>query len=62
MTNYEKIKSMSIEEMDKFIGRIMDCCCLKCEECPLPFSDSESCDIQSIKQWLESEVNENANE
>lgn len=49
MTNYEKIKNMSVEEMANFINKIGAYC----------FYDSEcvSC-ISIIVKWLNSEVEE----
>lgn len=52
MTNYKKIKNMSVEEMAEFM---MDIDYIG--ECPLPKErcNGRSC-IECIKQWLESEV------
>jgi hypothetical protein len=57
MTNYERIKNMSVEEMaEKFDKGICGCeCCVK------RYSD-EPCHFDNcrpfIKQWLETEVEE----
>ena len=51
MTNYEKIKNLSVEEMARFmdIHNIYPCRhCIGCE-------NSSSCE-QGIKKWLESEA------
>ena len=54
MTNYERIKSMSIDEMADYFNEIFDCC-----NCP---NDMFLCEgngyvcTKYIKQWLESEV------
>ena len=57
MTNYEKIKAMSVEEMAEWL----DCIPTGCKFCPA----REICEItialdctMTFKQWLESEVEE----
>ena len=54
MTNYERIKSMSIEEMAEMLAWEVDC-----YECPAAIngcsSDFNKCAEQQ-KKWLESEV------
>ena len=65
MTNYERLKSMSIEEMTLFLSKVLDCCrdCIEdrsaCDkECPM-YSYNRTNDIcvdYDIKDWLESEV------
>lgn len=55
MTNYERIKSMSIDEMTDYFNEIFDC-----PNCP---NDMYLCESNGyvctkyIKRWLESEVN-----
>ena len=54
MTNYERIKAMSVEEMAKAMGFNIDCIC-----CPIPCN--EPCEAmptcsESFRLWLESEV------
>ena len=52
MTNYEKIKSMSVYEMAMFLKTISNCEDNLCNECPL-----EGCaNVKGIAKWLESEV------
>lgn len=58
MTNFENIKSMTVDEMSKFISKVVEC-----EKCPV----SVFCNVDTtyqecperLKQWLLSEV-ENA--
>ena len=56
MTNYEKIKAMSIDEMADYLNEIFDC-----SNCP---NDMFLCESKGnvctkyIKQWLEQEVSE----
>lgn len=54
MTNYEKIKSMSINEMATLISAP------PCEICDYKGTDCSgvSCNL-SVKKWLESEAEEN---
>lgn len=51
MTNYEKIKAMSIDEMAMFLANYV-----ACEYCPMENSciAKAGCD-ELFKQWLESE-------
>lgn len=57
MTNYEKIKAMSVEEVADFLNGIKSSCC----ECPA----IETCEANPydlcgivISKWLESEAEE----
>lgn len=52
MTNYERIKSMSIDEMVELISK-GECYC--CKQTTDQFCVEMTCE-QGIKQWLESEV------
>ena len=62
MTNFEKIKNMSIEEL----ARLMDSVSSDCQECPIQeFCDSIRPTIRRIpfckavwNEWLKSEVEE----
>lgn len=52
MTNYERIKNMSVEDFADFLYTISECENNLCDECPL-----EKCvNRQTIAEWLESEV------
>lgn len=58
MTNYERIKYMSVEEMANLFEEISICCLVQdCNSCPIhePLS---YCTEEYIKIWLESEVEE----
>ena len=59
MTNYERIKSMSIDEMAGYFNGIFDCC-----NCPndmfLCESNGNVC-TKHIKHWLESEYRKMSN-
>jgi len=51
LTNFEKIKGMSVEEMAEFLDD-----CTECECCVLK---DRACDVEcnfNIKEWLELEV------
>ena len=54
MTNYERIKNMSVEEMAEFIHCITSSIAVKLN------SEYVSNEIEYIKQYLESEVDNNA--
>lgn len=61
MTNYERIKNMSVEEMAKFINDVAVCCFqdANCENCPIYCSRYEVyCNSSIISKWLLSEVQE----
>lgn len=51
MTNFEKIKNMSVEELEDFLATLAECsfCPADCFNC--------SCD-KAWMEWLESEVEE----
>lgn len=53
MTNYEKIKSMSVEEMADFIGR-KPFCTLGDDDCIYGWHDSNC--WEHAKSWLESKA------
>lgn len=50
MTNFEKIKNMSIEEMERECNDMW-----MCEGCPYHIMTQDFC-ILRVKQWLESEA------
>ncbi len=56
MTNFEKIKAMSVEEMVDFLWGMSSCTHCKVEDCD---GYSNNC-ILYLKKWLESEGDENA--
>ena len=57
MTNYEKIKAMSVEEMAEFLNKGANCVVCKCWDYCL---GDGSCDcLKGITKYLESEVEEN---
>ena len=53
MTNYERIKSMTIDEMAKFICQEGRTTCERCDLAHNPSICSEALEIH--KQWLEDE-------
>lgn len=60
MTNYERIKAMSVEEMAEMLFEIGNCCrengygyMTSCSRCPL--HGTLDCEINGIKTWLERE-------
>lgn len=56
-TNFDRIKTMSVEEMAEFLSDIANCCIWDdCEHCPLNLL---ACNNECfMKEWLESEVQE----
>ena len=62
MTNYEKIKTMSVEEMAEYLSCLKlgcDTICVAAELWGIKNHTEESCCsscVQAIKAWLESEV------
>lgn len=59
MTNYEKIKNMSVQEMAEKITQLRDKICAymkNCEDCPLRlnrFSEFGGCRYEGFLDWLE---------
>lgn len=65
MTNYERIKAMTVDEMAKFLDTITTLCYDKlgsygtsCFHCPLRQTYKNGCGVNTIKKYLESEVQE----
>lgn len=60
MTNFEKIKNMTIDEMANEIERISNYICdyYDCQSCPLNVLHDFGCSTRSISCWLENEVEE----
>lgn len=61
MTNYEKIKNMTVDEMAEFIYVLIKVCEMNdnCSTCIC--NDSDMCMSEMMaKKWLEREVEENA--
>ena len=59
MNNFNKIKSMSVDEMAEFIYRLKDCEDVDCDKC----MRNSLCaigihDKDDVKQWLLAEVEE----
>ena len=54
MTNYDKIKNMSIDEMTEFFTKFGDYCGNQCTYCPEKCLDG-TCK-KRIKQWLQQEA------
>lgn len=58
MTNYEKIKNMSVEEMAEKITQLSDKICANmknCKDCPLRLSrfSEGGCRYEGFLDWLE---------
>ena len=68
MTNFEKIKSMTVEEFAEFMEELSMCGCGYCEcydrycecyegDCINPYEESNKCVLKRIN-WLNKEVEE----
>ena len=61
MTNFEKIKQMSVDEISEFLFVHQFLKCNNCDyykkQCGGEYFDDKSCTV-GIKKWLESEVDE----
>lgn len=53
MTNYDRIRNMSVEELTEFL-----CNNYKCHQCAYYHKDCNGECVDGIKQWLETEVTE----
>lgn len=61
MTNFERIKAMSVEEMTKFINQCADCenCCAIYRRVEFdPLSCNDNLCNKGIAEWLNSEAEE----
>lgn len=63
MTNLDRIRAMTAEELAEFLDKVTGCCAgidsTDCDNCPL--YKGRGCCENSIAEWLESEVSENEN-
>lgn len=59
MTNYERIKNMSVEELAREINHITICPCMPCNDkhCTGVEVSTDRC-VKGIIEWLESETEE----
>lgn len=64
MTNFEKLKSMTVFELANFLQVVTSCCFqADCESCPMKppvdsFETRKKIDYSHYQEWLESEVKE----
>lgn len=58
MTNYERIKNMSVEEMEKFFKALSECDMCSCDDCVCYSRTAQTCVTGYTREWLESEVTE----
>lgn len=55
MTNYEKIKGMSVEELTEFLDEYFGQICMAVDNCGCCPLNREGEECANIKEWLESE-------
>ena len=64
MTNADRIRAMSDEELAKFINRVVLCHHLRnegnCEKCPI--HPAKPCDTEGIVKWLQQPAEEDKHE
>lgn len=58
MTNFEKIKAMSVEEMAELVNDKVDSECSECPASDYCAASTFTYCYEIIKEWLESEVEE----
>ena len=61
MTNADKLRSMTDEELAEFIRKVTDCCSgrWKCnKKCPL--YDADCTKLRGTAEWMKQEVSEDA--
>lgn len=58
MTNYEKIKQMTVENMTEFLNDITFFCRYdECDKCPInKYKSDVGCGDETIKNWLKQEA------
>lgn len=59
MTNADKIRNMTDEELAEFIDKVTDCCSdgWMCDKCPM--YDADCAKIEGFIAWLKVEVDQN---
>ena len=63
MTNADRIRALSDEELADFLDTITDCCnafAPKCDKCPMKYQDATPRCMRDL--WLKQEVSEDATE
>lgn len=58
MTNFDRIKSMSVEKMAGFFEAIANCDRCSCNDCVCYDVKNPNCPLGYAKQWLLQEVSE----
>lgn len=55
VTNFDRIRAMSVEQLAEFIDEVTDCCSdgWLCHKCPIRVG---SCDKESFIDWLKQEA------
>lgn len=57
MTNFEKIKQMTVDEIAKLLNDLTFFCRYdECDKCPMHNKKDNCCDDITIKNWLNCEV------
>ena len=63
MTNYERRKKMSLDEMARYIVKrdeeTLEAVCKELDECPYGDDVNTECCVGCVKQWLLRECDEN---
>lgn len=58
--NYDKMKNMNIDEMEKFFKALSECDMCNCDDCFCYSKKRQTCVTGYTREWLESEVDGNA--
>lgn len=56
MTNYERIKNMTIDEMERFFRALSECDMCSCGGCVCYSKKESTCVTGYTREWLESEA------
>lgn len=57
-TNYDKIKRMNLDDMERFFKALSECDMCNCDDCFCYSKKGQTCVTGYTRKWLESEVDE----
>lgn len=61
ITHYDRIRNMSIDEMESFFKALSECDMCSCDNCVCYSKKAKTCVTGYTREWLESEVNDSEN-
>lgn len=58
-TNYDRIRNMSVDEMERFFIALRECDECSCNDCVCYSHKAQTCVTGYTREWLESEADDN---